>query len=143
MNLILFLIVNVVFCYMATVGFGVILNIPRRGLNACGIVGVIGWLVYVCIKDCFSSSMLANLLAAFSIGMGAMFCARFKKMPMILFNIPSLVPLVPGGRGISCRALFCDWKKRFGFELSCSSRDDCRFDCGRFLFGRVRIPGLF
>lgn len=85
MNLILFLIVNVVFCYMATVGFGVILNIPRRGLNACGIVGVIGWLVYVCIKDCFSSSMLANLLAAFSIGMGAMFCARFKKMPMILF----------------------------------------------------------
>ena len=98
MNLILFLIVNVVFCYMATVGFGVILNIPRRGLNACGIVGVIGWLVYVCIKDCFSSSMLANLLAAFSIGMGAMFCARFKKMPMILFNIPSLVPLVPGGQ---------------------------------------------
>ena len=93
MNLILFLIVNVVFCYMATVGFGVILNIPRRGLNACGIVGVIGWLVYIFIKDFFSSSMLAN-----SIGMGAMFCARFKKMPMILFNIPSLVPLVPGGQ---------------------------------------------
>ena len=90
MNLILFLIVNVVFCYLATVGFGVILNIPRRGLNACGIVGVIGWLVYVCIKECFSSSMLA--------GMCAMFCARFKKMPMILFNIPSLVPLVPGGQ---------------------------------------------
>lgn len=83
---------------MATVGFGVILNIPRRGLNACGIVGVIGWLVYIFIKDFFSSSMLANLLAAFSIGMGAMFCARFKKMPMILFNIPSLVPLVPGGQ---------------------------------------------
>ena len=97
MNLILFLIVNVVFCYMATVGFGVILNIPRRGLNACGIVGVIGWLGPAC----------------------------------------TVRP------GISCRALFCDWKKRFGFELSCSSWDDCRFDCGRFLFGRVRIPGLF
>ena len=92
MNLILFLIVNVVFCYMATVGFGVILNIPRRGLNACGIVGVIGWLVYVCIKDCFSSSMLANFLA------------------MILFNIPSLVPLVPGGQAYRAVRYFATGK---------------------------------
>ena len=42
--------------------------------------------------------VLANLLAAFVIGISAMFCARMMKMPMILFNIPSLVPLVPGGQ---------------------------------------------
>ena len=139
MNLILFLIVNVVFCYMATVGFGVILNIPRRGLNACGIVGVIGWLVYVCIKDCFSSSMLANLLAAFSIG--EPICSN--TFGVHIEKADTRCPACTGRPGISCRALFCDWKKRFGFELSCPSRDDCRFDCGRFLFGRVRIPGLF
>lgn len=97
-EMIRFVIVNVIFCYAATVGFAVILNIPRRGLNACGINGVAGWVVYVLVRQYSSSSMLANLLASFAIGLVAMVCARAKKMPMILFNIPSLVPLVPGGQ---------------------------------------------
>ena len=34
----------------------------------------------------------------FRSGVTAIIFARVKKMPMILFNIPSLVPLVPGGQ---------------------------------------------
>ncbi len=91
------LLINILFSYLASVGFGVLLNIPRRALNGCGIIGVLGWMVYLFIKHLDLGNMLANLLAAFAIGVTAIIFARVKKMPMIL-NIPSLVPLVPGGQ---------------------------------------------
>ena len=92
------LLINILFSYLASVGFGVLLNIPRRALNGCGIIEVLGWMVYLFIKHLDLGNMLANLLAAFAIGVTAIIFARVKKMPMILFNIPSLVPLVPGGQ---------------------------------------------
>ena len=90
------LLINILFSYLASVGFGVLLNIPRKALNGCGIIGVLGF--YLFIKHLDLGNMLANLLAAFAIGVTAIIFARVKKMPMILFNIPSLVPLVPGGQ---------------------------------------------
>ena len=92
------LLINILFSYLSSVGFGVLLNIPRKALNGCGIIGVLGWMVYLFIKHLDLGNMLANLLAAFAIGVTAIIFARVKKMPMILFNIPSLVPLVPGGQ---------------------------------------------
>ena len=41
---------------------------------------------------------MANLVAALVIGLSSVIAARLKKKPMILFNVPSLVPLVPGGQ---------------------------------------------
>ena len=78
------LLINILFSYLASVGFGVLLNIPRKALNGCGIIGVLGWMVYLFIKHLDLGNMLANLLAAFAIGVTAI--------------IPSLVPLVPGGQ---------------------------------------------
>ena len=37
--------------------------------------------------------MLANLSGALVVGLGAAIMARAKKMPMILFNVPGMVPL--------------------------------------------------
>ncbi len=42
--------------------------------------------------------VLANLVAAVVIGICSVIAARIKQKPMILFNVPSLVPLVPGGQ---------------------------------------------
>ena len=42
--------------------------------------------------------MLANLSGALVVGLGAAIMARVKKMPMILFNVPGMVPLVPGSQ---------------------------------------------
>lgn len=93
-----FLVINIVFSYLATIGFGIIINVPKRALNACGIVGVLGWIVFLTVKHFTYGAMLANLSSAFAIGLFAIVAAHWHKMPMILFNIPSLVPLVPGGQ---------------------------------------------
>ncbi|MCR1901358.1 threonine/serine exporter family protein [Ligilactobacillus apodemi] len=92
------IIFQLIFSYLATVGFAVTLNIPRSALNLCGLIGALGWLVYKSLYLVHTGIVLANLVAALVIGLSSVIAARLKKKPMILFNVPSLVPLVPGGQ---------------------------------------------
>lgn len=86
-----------IFSYLSTVTFGIITNVPRKLLNACGITGAVGWLIFWFTKNLDSGEIFANFLGAIGIGLMSIFFSRKKKMPMTIFNIPSLVPLVPGG----------------------------------------------
>ncbi|MGK0551855.1 threonine/serine exporter family protein [Enterococcus faecalis] len=90
-------IVHVSFSFLSTVTFGIITNVPRRALVACGITGAVGWMIYWLTKDCATGATFANFLGAVGIGTASVYFSRKLKMPMIIFNIPSLVPLVPGG----------------------------------------------
>ncbi|MCI1987433.1 MAG: threonine/serine exporter family protein [Lactobacillus sp.] len=91
------LLIQISFSYLSTVAFAIIINVPRKALNLAGWAGAIGWLVYwVLLYDLDVGRMLANLLGAFAIGLCGMIFSRLKKMPVIIFNIPGLVPLVPG-----------------------------------------------
>lgn len=84
--------------YVATIGFGILLNIPRRALNYAGWIGVMGYFVYKFLVIWGGGYVIGNMLGAVLIGVDSLQAARIKKMPMILFNIPALVPLVPGGQ---------------------------------------------
>ncbi len=92
------LLVNFAFSFLATMGFGFLINIPRNALLASGAVGSIGWMTYILIYHLHLGTMLANLSGALIVGLGAAIMARVKKMPMILFNVPGMVPLVPGSQ---------------------------------------------
>lgn len=92
------LIVMLVSTYIATVAFSILINIPRHALNLAGIVGTFGFFIYWLYMHFIGGYVIANLLGAVVIGIASMAAARYKKMPMILFNIPSIVPLVPGGQ---------------------------------------------
>lgn len=84
------------FSFIATMAFGILTNIPRRALIACGLTGSCGWLGYWLLYSHGISIGLANFTGAIAIGVLSIFFSRRLKMPMIIFNIPSLVPLVPG-----------------------------------------------
>lgn len=96
MNIFLQLLVQTVFSYLATITFGVILNIPRRNLNVCAWIGVIGWLSYWILWQLGTGKLVANLVGALLIGVSSIVMGPIKKTPTLLFNIPALVPLVPG-----------------------------------------------
>ncbi|WP_461213727.1 threonine/serine exporter family protein [Lacticaseibacillus sp. GG6-2] len=90
-------LIQLSFSYLSTVAFAIIINVPRRALNLAGWAGAVGWLVYwVLTYDLDVGRMLANLCGAFAIGLCGIIFSRVKKMPVIIFNIPGLVPLVPG-----------------------------------------------
>lgn len=90
-------IIQFIFSYLSTVTFGIVTNVPRRALNACGFTGALGWMIYWLTKDLSTGATFANFIGAVGIGLASIYFSRKKRMPMIVFNIPSLVPLVPGG----------------------------------------------
>lgn len=97
MKLLFDIVINVVFSFAATVGFGLTINLPRRALFLCGVSGMSGWMVYWVTNNFLNGGrMISNLLGAFVVGILGIFFARIKKMPIINFNIPGVVPLVPG-----------------------------------------------
>lgn len=91
-------VIEVVGTYVATIAFGILINIPRGALNPSGLIGVVGYLLYRFTTLWGGGYVLGNLLGALAIGVLSMQAARWRRMPMILFNIPALVPLVPGGQ---------------------------------------------
>lgn len=84
--------------FMAAGAFGVIFNTPRRTLISCGLVGMSGWLVYRSYFLVFDDSVQATFAGAFSVAIVAHILAKRFKMPMIVFSIAGIIPLVPGSR---------------------------------------------
>lgn len=90
-------ILEFVLSFLSTVAFGVITDIPQKTMTAAGIAGASGWVVYYYFKDIFSSQAFGNFLGSIAIGLLCIIFSRKLKYPTIIFNIPALVPLVPGG----------------------------------------------
>lgn len=82
---------------LSTVAFGILTNIPRKTLLAAGFTGACGWLAYYYLRDVFLSDAMGNFIGALLIGLLSIYFSRRLKYPTIIFNIPALVPLVPGG----------------------------------------------
>ncbi|KRO18852.1 threonine/serine exporter family protein [Lacticaseibacillus saniviri] len=89
-------LIQLSFSYLATVAFAICINVPRRALNFAGWAGAIGWICYWLLNTHGTGRMFANLIGAVAVGVCGIIFARIKKMPVIIFNIPGLVPLVPG-----------------------------------------------
>jgi uncharacterized membrane protein YjjB (DUF3815 family) len=83
--------------FASTVGFGIITNIPRRGLPAAGLTGAIAWLAYYLIYTGNHQLFLANFVSAIIIGLLGHTFAVIVRIPVNMIYIPSLVSLVPGG----------------------------------------------
>lgn len=91
------MLVHFLFSFLSTVTFGVITNVPRRTLFASGLTGALGWMIYISLKNANLPLGFANFMAALAIGCASIFFSRKMKIPMLIFIVPSLVPLVPGG----------------------------------------------
>lgn len=93
------LVLQFILSYISTVCFGVLLHIPVKAYNASGLIGGITWVIYwVMYYQNHCGLAISNLVAAILISLFSMVAARHRKMPMIVFNVPALVPFVPGGQ---------------------------------------------
>ena len=90
------LLVNFFFSFLATAGFSIFFNSPKKSLFPVGIIGGIGWTVYILLFNFTENSILSNFLAATLISLLSEILARKMKYPAIIFAIPGILPLIPG-----------------------------------------------
>ncbi|UZM99887.1 threonine/serine exporter family protein [Lysinibacillus sp. MHQ-1] len=72
-------------------------NVPRKTLLHCGLVGVIGWIIYYILTEQGMDVVKASFFGSFVIAIVAHLYARRFKIPMIIFIVGGIIPLVPGG----------------------------------------------
>lgn len=85
-----------VFSFLATVAFAIIFQAPKRTLPISGMIGAVGWLVFITIKSHYLGSFYANLLGALALSVCCEICARVFREPATIFIAPGVIPLVPG-----------------------------------------------
>ncbi|MDO5713187.1 MAG: threonine/serine exporter family protein [Tissierellia bacterium] len=89
-------IISLFIAAIATSGFAVQFNAPKRTLIPASLGGGISWVIYDSVLDSGSNFILAGFIAAFIVGTIGEFSARKFHCPATLFILPGLIPLVPG-----------------------------------------------
>lgn len=79
-------------CFFATILFAVLLNQPPRSLIFSGIIGTLGYGVFILLNQ----TTLAYFAATLVIGIACEITARMRKMASTLFITSALIPIVPG-----------------------------------------------
>jgi uncharacterized membrane protein YjjB (DUF3815 family) len=83
--------------FIASAAFVIIFNGPKRSLFHCGLVGMIGWMLYYLLEGNGMDMVLATVIAAFTIAIAAQYFAKKYKTPVIIYSVAGIIPLVPGG----------------------------------------------
>ncbi len=87
-------------CFYSFVGsicFAVIFNIKGKKVIFAGLGGALSQFAYVFLGFVFTSEITQYLFATIITAIYAEIMARLNKSPAIVFLVPSIIPLVPGG----------------------------------------------
>lgn len=90
------LVRQVAFALVATFGFAVLFNVPRRTLVPCVAFGGIAYFVKQLMLLQGTTNELATLVAALTLGLLGELAARFQRAPAVVFFMTGFVSLVPG-----------------------------------------------
>ena len=105
--------------FITALGFSILYNIPRKTIIPAGITGAIGWTIYFFLTVYFSiEEFLATIIASFFIAFASQIFARKFRTPVIIFTLPGLIPLVPGGLAYNMMRAFVEGNTNLGFEYA-------------------------
>ncbi|GMK40357.1 membrane protein [Paenibacillus sp. CCS19] len=90
------LIGQAVASFIAAAAFGVLFQVPKQTLLPCGVTGMVGWVAYV-LLDRWLDAVPSTLIAALVVTVAAQLFARTYRIPVIVFSVAGIIPLVPGG----------------------------------------------
>lgn len=87
---------KVVGAFVAIFAFAIMLETPKKYITYAGIVGAIGWLVYLLAIEKNPNEILATFLSALAIAFVSQIFARIFKIPVTVFLVAGILPTVPG-----------------------------------------------
>lgn len=87
---------QVIGALLAVMSVAITFGVPKKFLIYSGIVGAIGWFIYLIFKNAGSSIITSMFFAALVVALISHSFARIMKAPVTLFLISGILPLVPG-----------------------------------------------
>ena len=84
------------FSFFACLFFAIIYKTPKSELLACGITGAFGYGIYYAYYINTNDPMTATFLGAATIAFIAKLYSSSRKLPVMLYVLPPIFPLVPG-----------------------------------------------
>lgn len=85
------------FAFLAAAEFAILFQAPKKSLPVSGVIGAVGWVVYIYIrKDLEYDSFYAMFFATVVLSLLSELAARIFKQPVTIFVIPGIIPIVPG-----------------------------------------------
>jgi len=90
-------IIQAILSFIIAYSFAIIFNAPRKQLVSCGLVGMSGWLIYSVYALVSDDTVQASFAGAFVVALAAHILSKRLRMPMIIFSVPGIILLVPGG----------------------------------------------
>ena len=88
------MILQLISVFIGVVGFGIVLEVPKKYLVFSGIAGAVGWAVYLLGQALFPAGSV--FFSSFCIALLSQIFARKLKCPVTVFLIPGIYPFVPG-----------------------------------------------
>lgn len=88
-----------------TLSFAILFGCPRKSLPFCGLVGAVGWFVYE-LAVLLGMDAAASLLAVIPLTLLTRVFAIVLKMPVTVFLLSGIFPLVPGAGIYYCAYYF-------------------------------------
>ena len=82
---------------VGSLGFSLLFNIRGRMLLFAALGGAMGWTVYLLLGGEYPNDQMQYMLAAMAATLYAEVLARILRVPVTVFCVCSLIPLIPGG----------------------------------------------
>ncbi|EKU48226.1 threonine/serine exporter family protein [Staphylococcus massiliensis] len=91
-------VLHILLSFIASIEFSHIYNAPRKLFLQAGITGACGYTTFYLLSTFLNiDTIYASLCGSLVLGLVSHFMAKLKKAPVVLFMIPGIIPLVPGG----------------------------------------------
>ena len=87
---------QVIWAFLGSMGFALLFQIEKKHLLWASFGGLFSWAFYLLASRMISHTFYAVAEASMFAAVYSENVARFRKAPAILFNVPSVVPLIPG-----------------------------------------------
>lgn len=88
--------VQLAVAFLATISFSILFHVPKKEYLFCGVTGAFGWLCYLLVYSFSNSVIWASFTAAVLLALVSRVFAVYRKMPITVFLICGIFPLVPG-----------------------------------------------
>ncbi len=90
------MIIQFIASFIAVFCFSISLEVPKKFILVTGIIGAIGWIVYLLCIALNLSAVLSSFVSAFVVAIISVILSKILKAVTTIFFIPGILPIVPG-----------------------------------------------